>query len=158
MKLLNEEGVTFVTNAHVGKQEDFPVGHMTQIMEERGCQVKYIDPNKLLSEHDAVLLATGATKPRDLPIAGRELKGIHSAMEFLTRNTKSLLDSELDNAHISAKESESSSLAAAIREPTVSALRFVTAAQASSISNYLTSRQSSAKNNPLAPMAASFPC
>lgn len=104
LNLLREEGVKFVTNAHVGKKEEFPSGHMTQIMEERGCPTKFIDPNKLLEEHDAVLLATGATKPRDLPIAGRELKGIHLAMDFLTRNTKSLLDSELaDKTYISAK-------------------------------------------------------
>ncbi|MBI2481367.1 MAG: glutamate synthase subunit beta, partial [Planctomycetia bacterium] len=104
LNLLRAEGVTFVTNTHVGKQEKFPAGHMTQIMEERGCKVQYLDPNKLLAEYDAVLLATGATKPRDLPIAGRELKGIHLAMDFLTRNTKGLLDSELaDKSHISAE-------------------------------------------------------
>jgi NADPH-dependent glutamate synthase beta subunit-like oxidoreductase len=50
-----------------------------------------------------VLLATGATVPRDLPIPGRPLKGIHFAMDFLTANTKSLLDSDLaDGAYISA--------------------------------------------------------
>ena len=103
--LLRQEGVTFVTNAHVGQKEDFVSGHMTQIMEERGCPVQYVDPNKLVDENDAVLLATGATKPRDLPIPGRELQGIHFAMDFLTRNTKSLLDSKLkDNANINAKD------------------------------------------------------
>jgi NAD(P)H-dependent glutamate synthase small subunit len=101
--LLRQEGVTFVTSAHVGKREDFASGHMTQIMEERGCPVQYVDPNKLIAENDAVLLATGATKPRDLPIPGRELNGVHFAMDFLTRNTKSLLDSKLkDGANISA--------------------------------------------------------
>ncbi|HEX2950268.1 MAG TPA: FAD-dependent oxidoreductase, partial [Armatimonadota bacterium] len=46
----------------------------------------------------------GATKPRNLPVEGRELKGIHFAMEFLKANTKSLLDSELqDGKAISAK-------------------------------------------------------
>ncbi|MBP87028.1 MAG: glutamate synthase [Planctomycetaceae bacterium] len=101
--LLRQEGVTFITNAHVGKKEDFASGHMTQIMEERGCPLQYVDPNKLVAENDAVLLATGATKPRDLPISGRDLKGVHFAMDFLTRNTKSLLDSQLnDRANISA--------------------------------------------------------
>jgi NADPH-dependent glutamate synthase beta subunit-like oxidoreductase len=58
----------------------------------------------LRRDHDALLLATGATKPRDLPIPGRELAGIHFAMEFLTANTKSLLDSRLhDGKFISAK-------------------------------------------------------
>ncbi len=44
--LLAAEGVEFVTCAHVGRQEDFPSGHMTQIMQERGCQVKFIDPQQ----------------------------------------------------------------------------------------------------------------
>ncbi|MFO0863147.1 MAG: FAD-dependent oxidoreductase [Gemmataceae bacterium] len=53
---------------------------------------------------DAVVLAGGATKPRDLPIEGRNLKGIHFAMDFLTANTKSLLDSFLkDGNYTSAK-------------------------------------------------------
>jgi NAD(P)H-dependent glutamate synthase small subunit len=99
--LLAAEGVEFVTCAHVGRQEDFESGHMTQIMLERGCQVKFIDPNQMLSDFDAVLLATGATQPFD-PTArcpGRNLKGIHQAMDYLTRNTKSLLDTNLDNGH-----------------------------------------------------------
>jgi NAD(P)H-dependent glutamate synthase small subunit len=104
--LLADEGVEFVTCAHVGRQEDFPSGHMTQIMQERGCAVKFIDPNQLLTEFDALLLATGATKPFD-PTAccpGRDLKGIHLAMDFLTRNSKSLLDDNLSNGHyLSAK-------------------------------------------------------
>ena len=54
----------------------------------------FVDPKKLLDENDALLLATGATRPNDLPIPGRGLAGIHFAMEFLTANTKSLLDSE----------------------------------------------------------------
>ncbi|EFQ32238.1 glutamate synthase [Colletotrichum graminicola] len=59
----------------------------------------------LKAENDAVVIATGATVARDLPIKGRELEGIHYAMEFLHKNTKSLLDSELaDGAYISAKD------------------------------------------------------
>jgi glutamate synthase (NADPH/NADH) small chain len=51
-----------------------------------------------------VLFATGATLPRDLPIPGRPLQGVHFAMEFLTANTKSLLDSDhADGSYISAK-------------------------------------------------------
>jgi glutamate synthase (NADPH) small chain len=58
----------------------------------------------LLRAHDATLLATGATIPRDLRLPGRELKGICFAMDFLTRNTKSLLDSNLtDEMYIDAK-------------------------------------------------------
>jgi len=66
-----KEGVNFITNTEVGK--NFPA-------------------EKLLKEFDATVLATGATKGRDLPIEGRNLKGIHFAMEFLHGNTKAILD------------------------------------------------------------------
>ena len=97
--MLQAEGVEFVTCAHVGSKEDFSAGHMTQIMEERGCSMQYIDPQQLAEEYDALLLATGATKSFDptARCAGRDLKGIHLAMDFLTRNTKSLLDDGLSN-------------------------------------------------------------
>ncbi len=82
LDLMAAEGVRFVTKANVGVD---------------------VDPKQLMAENDAVLLATGATKPRDLPIPGRQLNGIHFAMEFLTKNTASLLDSGLkDGKHISA--------------------------------------------------------
>ncbi len=84
VQLLRDEGVEFVTNADVGNNVDF---------------------KKLVEDNDAVLLATGATKPRDLPVEGRELQGVHFAMEFLTANTRSLLDSNLaDGNYISAKD------------------------------------------------------
>ncbi len=83
LDLLAAEGVAFVTGADVGRN---------------------VDPQQLIAENDAVLLSTGATKPRDLPIPGRDLKGVHFAMEFLSKNTKSLLDSaHSDQAYISAK-------------------------------------------------------
>ena len=82
--VLAAEGVEFVTGADVGNN---------------------VDPKELYEENDALVLATGATRPRDLPVAGRELNGIHFAMEFLTANTKSLLDSKLeDGNYISAKD------------------------------------------------------
>src|SRR5690606_13063208 len=57
----------------------------------------------LREENDAVILATGATVPRDLPVPGRELEGVHFAMDFLRANTKSLLDSKHeDGRYISA--------------------------------------------------------
>lgn len=88
VNLLREEGVSFVTNANVGGTSDNAVS-MQQLQQNNG----------------AVLLATGATKPRDLPAPNRELKGIHFAMEFLSANTKSLLDSNLqDGNYISAKD------------------------------------------------------
>jgi glutamate synthase (NADPH) small chain len=96
INLLREEGVAFVTCAHVGRPEDFPSGHMTQIMQERGCRIKFIDPRRLVDEYDALVLCTGATRPFD-PTArcpGRDLAGIHNAMDFLTRNTKALLDGD----------------------------------------------------------------
>lgn len=105
--LLAAEGVEFVTCAHVGKEEDFPVGHMTEIMQTGGCAMTFIDPNDLVADFDAVLLATGATKSFDPTgrCPGRSLAGIHLAMDFLTRNTKSLLDENLaDGKYLSAKD------------------------------------------------------
>ncbi|MFP4483695.1 MAG: glutamate synthase subunit beta [Spirochaetaceae bacterium] len=65
---------------------------------------KDIAASALVNEYDAVLLTTGATRPRDLPAPGRELKGIHFAMDFLKANTKSFLDSgHTDGNYISAE-------------------------------------------------------
>lgn len=84
IQLLRDEGIEFVVNADVGKS---------------------IDPTQLVADNDAVLLATGATLARDLPIPGRDAKGVHLAMEFLTANTRSLLDSNLEDGNfISAKD------------------------------------------------------
>lgn len=81
--LIEQEGVIFKTGVEVGKS---------------------ISATALRKQFDAVVLATGATKPRNLPVDGRELKGVHFAMEFLHANTKSLLDSNLeDGNYISAK-------------------------------------------------------
>ena len=80
--LLTKEGVSFVTNTEVGK--DYPA-------------------DKLLKEFDAVVICTGATKPRDLPVPGRELKGVHFAMEFLHANTKALLDGSKNGKFITAE-------------------------------------------------------
>eukprot|EP00877_Chromochloris_zofingiensis_P004027 jgi/Chrzof1/13625/Cz08g04180.t1 len=80
--LMAAEGVKFVVNAHIGKS---------------------LPAADLAKEYDAVLLAAGSTKPRDLPVEGRDLKGVHFAMEFLTANTKSLLDSQLkDGQYLTA--------------------------------------------------------
>ena len=81
--IIEQEGVVYKTNTEVGKD---------------------ISAKQLKNDFDAVVLATGATKPRDLPVEGRDLKGVHFAMEFLGANTKSLLDSNLeDGNYISAK-------------------------------------------------------
>ncbi|HIK54042.1 MAG TPA: glutamate synthase small subunit [Synechococcales cyanobacterium M55_K2018_004] len=82
LSLLEQEGVKFICNTEVGKD---------------------IAAEVLLNEFDAVLLCMGATKPRDLPIEGRELKGIHFAMDFLTGNTKALLDRHKNGSFISAQ-------------------------------------------------------
>ncbi len=104
--LLAEEGVQFVTRAHIGKKEDFPEGHVTTIMQQHDGDMKFIDPKELTDEFDALLFAVGATRPFD-PVGrcpGRSLGGIHFAMDFLTRNTKSLLDSKLtDDRYLTAK-------------------------------------------------------
>jgi NAD(P)H-dependent glutamate synthase small subunit len=84
VKLMEEEGVTFLTGTHIG------------VAGGPGVE-------QLRKDFDAIVLATGATKPRDLPAPGRNLKGVHFAMEFLTANTKSLLDSgHADKKFISA--------------------------------------------------------
>ncbi len=82
VKLMKAEGISFITNCEVG------VGYSA---------------SQLFEEFDAVVLCGGATVPRDLKVPGRKLKGIHFAMEFLTANTKSLLDSDhADGNYISA--------------------------------------------------------
>eukprot|EP00873_Tetraselmis_striata_P023387 jgi/Tetstr1/443651/TSEL_031644.t1 len=84
VELMAAEGVRFVLNAAVGGN---------------------VDASELMGGADAVVLAAGATKPRDLPVPGRDLKGVHFAMDFLTANTKSLLDSGLmDGQYISAQD------------------------------------------------------
>ena len=107
VKQLHDEGVEFCTNTHIGKEESFPAGHVNTIMQDANHDINYIDPNELMNQFNAVLWATGATKPRDLPIPGRELNGIHFAMEFLTKNTKSLLDSKhADGLYLNAKDKD----------------------------------------------------
>ena len=80
--LMRQAGIEFVTATDIGRD---------------------ITAEKLLKDFDAVLFATGSTIPRDLPVPGRDLAGVHFAMEFLTANTRSLLDSGLeDGNYISA--------------------------------------------------------
>ncbi|MDG1230634.1 MAG: glutamate synthase subunit beta [Pseudomonadales bacterium] len=84
IQLMRDEGIEFIVDADVGNN---------------------VDVKELVDGNDAVLLATGATLARDLPIPGREAEGVHLAMDFLTANTKSLLDSNLeDGNYISAKD------------------------------------------------------
>ncbi len=88
VNLLKEEGINFVVNADVGGSGD-----------------NAVDVEQLMNDNDALLLATGATTARDLGIPNRAGDGIHLAMEFLHKNTKSLLDSDLeDEKYLSAKD------------------------------------------------------
>ncbi len=86
IEIMEKEGIVFHTNTDIGASNSTSL-------------------ENLINENDSVLLTTGATKPRDLGIPGREGDGVHFAMEFLGKNTKSLLDSELKNNNfISAKD------------------------------------------------------
>jgi glutamate synthase (NADPH/NADH) small chain len=71
MRLMADEGVAFRTGVTVGAD---------------------VSVERLMTEHDAVILAIGATQARDLTVPGRELGGIHLAMSFLRGNTRRLLD------------------------------------------------------------------
>ena len=84
IRVMEEEGVTFVTNADVGKD---------------------IKPAKLLKEYDRIILACGASNPRDINAPGRDAKGIYFAVDFLSANTKSLLDSNFaDGKYVNTKD------------------------------------------------------
>jgi glutamate synthase (NADPH/NADH) len=84
--LWTAEGIKFVTNAHVGVD---------------------VDAQTIKDETDAVVIATGATWPRDLNLAGRDAHGVHFAMEYLQGTTKSLLDSNLqDGQSIDVKDAD----------------------------------------------------
>ena len=82
IKLMEQEGIKFVCNANVGDN---------------------VEPQIFLNEYDATVICTGATLPRDLPIEGRSLKGVHFAMEFLTENTRAVLNGGADHCPIHAK-------------------------------------------------------
>jgi glutamate synthase (NADPH/NADH) small chain len=82
IKILEAEGVNFICNTEIGKD---------------------VLAEQLLQDFDAVILCTGATRPRDLPVEGRQLRGIYFAMDFLTENTKAVLDSYKNGHFISAK-------------------------------------------------------
>lgn len=85
-ELMEKEGVQFRLNTEIGK--NYPAV-------------------KLLNEYDAVVICTGAAEPRPLQVDGADLNGVHYAVDFLSRNTKSLLDSGLaDRNFISAKDKD----------------------------------------------------
>ena len=82
--IMVQEGVRFVTNTDIGKKQKAA---------------------KLLKDFDAVILACGASNPRDINVQGRDAQGIYFAVDFLKSTTKSLLNSNLqDGNYISAKD------------------------------------------------------
>lgn len=83
VRIMEEEGIHFVTNANVGQN---------------------VDAKKLLKKFDRVVLCCGASNPRDINVPGRDAKGIYFAVDFLTGVTKSLLDSNFtDGKHVAVK-------------------------------------------------------
>lgn len=76
IKVMEAEGIVFKTGVDVGKD---------------------IKAEKLLKEYDRVVLACGASNPRDISVPGRDAKGIYFAVDFLKANTKSLLDSDFED-------------------------------------------------------------
>lgn len=84
LNVMKDEGVEFVTEANIGQN---------------------IKAKKIMDDYDAVVLAVGASNPRDINAPGRDADGIYFAVDFLTATTKSLLDSDLtDGKYISAKD------------------------------------------------------
>ncbi|MDD7388213.1 MAG: glutamate synthase subunit beta [Lachnospiraceae bacterium] len=81
--LMKEEGIEFVTNANVGEN---------------------VSAQQILKDYDKVVLCCGASNPRDIKAPGRDANGIYFAVDFLSRTTKSLLDSNFkDNKFINVK-------------------------------------------------------
>jgi glutamate synthase (NADPH/NADH) small chain len=81
--ILKEEGIQFIINCEVGND---------------------IDADELLKEYDAVVLTGGCTIPRDLKVEGRELKGIHYAMEFLKQQNKKNAGKSFEEEELNAKD------------------------------------------------------
>src|SRR5688500_3733405 len=82
LKLMEQEGIKFICNANVGDN---------------------VEPQLLRKDFDAIVICTGATQPRDLPVEGRSLSGVHFAMDYLTASTQSLLNGGADHSPIHAR-------------------------------------------------------
>jgi glutamate synthase (NADPH/NADH) small chain len=80
---MEKEGIKFICNANVGDN---------------------VEAMLLLKDFDAIVLCTGATRPRDLNADGRKLGGVHFAMEYLTASTKALLNGGADHSPIQARD------------------------------------------------------
>jgi glutamate synthase (NADPH/NADH) small chain len=82
IRLLESEGIKFLCNANVGEN---------------------VEAQLLLRDFDATVVCTGATQPRDLAVEGRELRGVHFAMEYLTASTRALLNGGADHSPVHAR-------------------------------------------------------
>ena len=108
IKIMQEEGVEFITNANVGAGQESADKNASDTktikIKSANEKTKNIAASDLLKEYDRVILACGASNPRDLNVPGRDAKGIYFAVDYLKSTTKSLLDSGLtDGQYISAK-------------------------------------------------------
>jgi glutamate synthase (NADPH/NADH) small chain len=95
MAQMQAEGVTFRTNTYIG--DDADLGKVTN------DATTTISPKKLLKEFHAVILAGGAEQPRDLPVPGRELSGVHFALEFLIPQNKEVAGDGRNPIHVDGK-------------------------------------------------------
>jgi len=100
-----------IPNMKLDKQE--VVMRRISLMEESGVRFQCganvgtnVDANTLRKDFDAVVLCTGATTPRDLNVDGRQLAGVHFAMDYLTGSTRALLNGGADHAPIHAKDKD----------------------------------------------------
>jgi glutamate synthase (NADPH/NADH) small chain len=85
------------------KLEKWVIDRRIQVMEADGVEFKYnvevgkdLSADEVVRNHDAVILSGGSTIPRDLPIPGREFKGVHFAMNFLKQQNKRVSDTKFD--------------------------------------------------------------
>ena len=85
LDLMEQEGIKFICNANVGDN---------------------VEPEIFLKEYAATVICTGATQPRDLPVEGRGLAGVHFALEYLTASTKAVLAGKPDANPLHARDKD----------------------------------------------------
>ncbi len=93
---MQAEGVTFKTGVFVGKEQLDP--SIKDYSQQR------VDPDQILQDFDAVIISGGAEQPRDLPIPGRELEGVHFALEFLIPQNKEVAGDDKNQMHAGGKD------------------------------------------------------
>ena len=95
MEQMQEEGVVFQTGTFVGKEQLDPM--------IKDFSQKRVDPDQLLKDFDAVIISGGAEQPRDLPIPGRDLEGVHFALDFLIPQNQEVAGDEKNKRHAAGK-------------------------------------------------------